>query len=220
MEEQSHLHTVRGGFCYQSYCITFSIKAGIIDLFRTPTVRWALFITVFLQLSQQFSGINAVIYYSTVIFTSAGYSQEVAEFANLGLGATNIIVTLISVFLMDRLGRRILHLTGLGGMFITSLILVVSLVVQSNSFWNKISLVMTILFIAFFGIGPGAIPWLITAELFNQSFRVPASSIAVLVNWGGNFVVGLGFKPVFTVNFLAVLMIFLDYCSFLIGFIT
>jgi MFS transporter, SP family, solute carrier family 2 (facilitated glucose transporter), member 1 len=169
------------------------------DLFRTPTVRWALFIAVFLQLSQQLSGINAVFYYSTVIFQSAGFSKESAEYANLGLGATNIIVTIVSIFLMDRLGRRVLHLTGLMGMLVTSFVLVISLLVKSAAFWSKISLIMTILFVTFFGLGPGSIPWLITAELFSPAFRVPASSIAVLVNWSANFAVGLGFKPLFTV---------------------
>jgi SP family facilitated glucose transporter-like MFS transporter 1 len=171
----------------------------MIDLFKTPIIRWALFITVFLQLSQQLSGINAVIYYSTIIFQAAGFNKETSDYVNLSLGATNIIVTVISVFLMDRLGRRILHLTGIAGMFFTSLFLVISLIVQSTPFWNKISLITTILFVAFFGIGPGSIPWLITAELFNQAYRVPASSIAVLVNWSANFAVGLGFKPLFTV---------------------
>lgn len=169
------------------------------DLFRTPTVRWALLISVVLQLSQQFSGINAVIYYSTVIFQTVGFDKQKSEYANLGLGATIIFVTVISVFLMDRLGRRILHLIGLGGMFITSLILVISLIVESTTFWNDISLIMTLLFVGIFSIGPGSIPWLITAELFNQTYRVPASSVAVLVNWSGNFIVGLGFKPLFTV---------------------
>ena len=111
-----------------------------------------------------------------------------------------ISITIISIFLMDRLGRRLLHLIGLGGMFMTSLILVISLLVPSNDVWNKISLIMTILFVVFFGIGPGSIPWLITSELFNQAYRVPASSIAVLVNWSANFAVGLAFKPLFTVR--------------------
>jgi SP family facilitated glucose transporter-like MFS transporter 1 len=111
---------------------------------------------------------------------------------------------------MDRLGRRILHMTGIVGMFFTSLILVISLIVKSTPFWNKISLTMTILFVAFFGIGPGSIPWLITSELFSQAFIVPASSIAVLVNWSANFAVGLGFKPIFTVNLTEI--IFQTYC--------
>lgn len=170
------------------------------DVFRTPTVRWALLISVVLQLSQQFSGINAVIYYSTVLFQTVGFDKQKSEYANLGLGATIIFFTVISVFLMDRLGRRILHMIGLAGMFVTSLILVISLVVESTTFWNDVSLAMTLLFVGLFSIGPGSIPWLITAELFNQNYRVPASSIAVLVNWSGNFAVGLGFKPLFTVT--------------------
>ncbi len=160
-----------------------------------------MFIAVVLQLSQQLSGINAVIYYSVIIFKRAGYSQTVSEYANLGLGTANLIVTIISVFLMDRLGRRILHMTGLGGMFFTVILLVISLAVTPTAAWNMMSLIMTILFVGFFGVGPGSIPWLITAELFTQAYRVPASSIAVLVNWSANFAVGIGFKPLFTVNF-------------------
>ncbi|CAF1297041.1 unnamed protein product [Adineta ricciae] len=169
-----------------------------IDLFRTPIVRWALFITIFLQLSQQLSGINAVFYYSTVILQSAGFNKQAAEYANLGLGGANIFVTVLSIFLMDRLGRRLLHLIGIGGMFITSIVLFISLMISSTAVWNKISLIATFLFVAFFAVGPGSIPWLITSELFNQAYRVPASSIAVLVNWSANFAVGLGFKPLFT----------------------
>jgi SP family facilitated glucose transporter-like MFS transporter 1 len=170
--------------------------ATIGDLFRTPIVRWALFIAVVLQLSQQFSGINAVFYYSSVIFKKAGYSSTTAEYINLGTGAANVIVTTLSVFLMDRAGRRILHMTGLGGMCLTVTILFISLL-QSTHAWNIISVIMTVSFVAFFGVGPGSIPWLITAELFNQAYRVPASSIAVLANWSANFVVALGFKPLF-----------------------
>lgn len=174
--------------------------ARIIDLFRTPIIRWALFLTIVLQLSQQLSGINAVFYYSNVIFRAAGFDQQTAEYANIGLGCALILITVISIFLMDRLGRRPLHLIGLGGMFVTSLILFISFVVRSTTVWNRISLAMTIVFVAFFGIGPGSIPWLITAELFTQTYRVPASSIAVLVNWSANFIVGLAFKPLFTVK--------------------
>lgn len=172
----------------------------MIDLFRTPIVRWALFITVFLQLSQQLSGINAVFIYSTTIFKDAGYLEDQASYANLGLGATNLIVTIISIFLMDLLGRRLLHLIGLGGMFGAMIILFVSLLVESSSAWNVISLITTICFIGFFSIGPGAIPWLITSELFSQAYRVPATSIAVLVNWSANFAVSQAFKPLYIVS--------------------
>lgn len=152
-------------------------------------------------MSQQFSGINAVFYYSVAIFKKANYDSKTSQYINLGLGATNIIITIISLFLMDRLGRRILHLTGLSGMLVTVTLLVISLLVKSTPAWNQLSIAMTILFVAFFGIGPGSIPWLITSELFNQAFRVPASSIAVLVNWSANFMVAVGFKPLFEVRY-------------------
>lgn len=160
-----------------------------------------MLITVVLQVSQQLSGINAVFYYSTAIFKQANYSPNTSQYINLGLGATNILITIVSVFLMDRLGRRILHMTGLGGMLITVTLLVISLLVTSTPAWNKLSVAMVVLFVASFGVGPGSIPWLITAELFSQAFRVPASSIAVLVNWSANFMIAIGFKPLFQVSY-------------------
>ena len=101
---------------------------------------------------------------------------------------------------MDRLGRRVLHLIGLSGMFVAMILLFTSLQVPPSHAWNIISVVVIVLFVAFFGIGPGSIPWLLTSELFTQAFRVPASSIAVMVNWSANFMVGMGFKPLFKVN--------------------
>ena len=56
------------------------------------------------------------------------------------------------------------------------------------------------LFIVFFAIGPGSIPWLIVAELFSQGPRPSAVSLAVLVNWSANCAVGQGFPPLFEVN--------------------
>lgn len=55
------------------------------------------------------------------------------------------------------------------------------------------SVVSTFAFVVFFALGPGSIPWLITAELFSQGPRPAAMSLAVLVNWLANFAVGLGF---------------------------
>ena len=54
-------------------------------------------------------------------------------------------------------------------------------------------IVSALAFVIFFAMGPGSIPWLITAELFSQGPRPAAMSIAVLVNWSTNFVVGIGY---------------------------
>ena len=60
---------------------------------------------------------------------------------------------------------------------------------------SYLSVIATLGFVVFFAIGPGSIPWMITAELFSQGPRPAAMSIAVLVNWIANFGVGMGFMP-------------------------
>ncbi|XP_037037563.1 glucose transporter type 1 isoform X6 [Bradysia coprophila] len=171
------------------------------ELICSPTLRAPLIIGIVMQLSQQLSGINAVFYYSTSLFTSAGLTEESAKFATIGIGAIMVLMTLASIPLMDRTGRRTLHLYGLGGMFIFSIFITISFLikeffgyVQEMIDWmSYLSVISTLAFVVFFAVGPGSIPWMITAELFSQGPRPSAMAIAVLVNWSANFVVGIGF---------------------------
>ena len=84
-------------------------------------------IGIVMQLSQQLSGINAIFYYSTTIFTSAGLTNDMAKYSTIGVGVVMVAMSLVSIMLMDRTGRRTLHLYGLGGMFITSMFLTIFL---------------------------------------------------------------------------------------------
>ncbi|XP_055324204.1 glucose transporter type 1-like isoform X2 [Sitodiplosis mosellana] len=164
------------------------------ELICSPTLRAPLIIAIVMQLSQQLSGINAVFYYSTFLFTSAGLTEENAKFATIGIGAIMVVMTLASIPLMDRTGRRTLHLYGLGGMFIFSIFITISFLIKEMIDWmSYLSVISTLAFVVFFAVGPGSIPWLITAELFSQGPRPSAMAIAVLVNWMANFVVGIGF---------------------------
>ncbi|KAL1130603.1 hypothetical protein AAG570_011849 [Ranatra chinensis] len=171
------------------------------ELICSPTLRTPLTISIVMQLSQQLSGINAVFYYSTGLFMSSGLSEETAKFMTIGIGAIMVVMTLVIMPLMDRMGRRTLHLYGLGGMFIFSIFITISFLikeffgyVQEMIDWmSYLSVVSTLSFVVFFALGPGSIPWMITAELFSQGPRPTAMSIAVLVNWLANFLVGIGF---------------------------
>ncbi|XP_069163931.1 solute carrier family 2, facilitated glucose transporter member 1 isoform X10 [Procambarus clarkii] len=164
------------------------------QLVRSSTLRMPLTIGVVMQLSQQLSGINAVLYYSTSLFTAAGLEEWQSKYATLGVGSVMVIMTLVSIPLMDRAGRRTLHLYGLGGMFIFSIFITISLLIKEMMSWMTfISVISTLCFVIFFSVGPGSIPWMITAELFSQGPRPAAMSIAVLVNWLSNFIVGIGF---------------------------
>ena len=61
---------------------------------------------------------------------------------------------------------------------------------------SYVTIVAVILFVVGFATGPGSIPWFFVTELFTQSGRPTATSIAVSVNWAANFLVGLGFEPI------------------------
>ncbi|CAD1473925.1 unnamed protein product, partial [Heterotrigona itama] len=140
-----------------------------------------------------------VFYYSTNLFTSSGLTEESAKFATIGIGAIMVLMTLGSIPLMDRTGRRTLHLYGLGGMFIFSIFITISFLIKEMIDWmSYLSVVSTLSFVVFFAVGPGSIPWMITAELFSQGPRPAAMSIAVLVNWMANFLVGIGFPSMKT----------------------
>ncbi|XP_064596076.1 glucose transporter type 1-like isoform X2 [Liolophura sinensis] len=166
-------------------------KVSIVGLFKASNLRWPLLISIVMHLSQQFSGIVAVFYYSVGLFESAGLSSSTASYATSGVGAVMVVMTFITIPLMDRVGRRTLHLSGLASMFIFSLLITITLALRHKVAWfNIASIVMSLLYVASFALGPGSIPWLIVAELFSQGPRTAAISVSVLVNWVANFAVG------------------------------
>ncbi|XP_027867081.1 solute carrier family 2, facilitated glucose transporter member 1 isoform X2 [Xiphophorus couchianus] len=167
-------------------------KVSIPELFRSPNYRQPIIIAIILQLSQQLSGINAVFYYSTGIFKSAGVSQPI--YATIGAGIVNTVFTIVSLFLVERAGRRTLHLIGLAGMAVSALLMTIFLsLVNSNQVMSYLAIVAVFTFVASFEMGPGPIPWFIVAELFSQGPRPAAMAVSGCSNWTANFLVGLGF---------------------------
>ncbi|XP_071768481.2 solute carrier family 2, facilitated glucose transporter member 2 isoform X1 [Centroberyx gerrardi] len=167
-------------------------KISILSLIRSSVYRQQLFVALMMHLSQQFSGINAIFYYSTAIFTRAGVSRPV--YATIGVGAINAIFTLVSVALVDKAGRRTLTLAGLGGMCCCAIAMTVGLKLQNEYSWmSYVSMSAIFLFVCFFEIGPGPIPWFIVAELFSQGPRPAAIALAGCCNWTSNFIIGMTF---------------------------
>ncbi|XP_013394366.1 solute carrier family 2, facilitated glucose transporter member 1 isoform X1 [Lingula anatina] len=172
-------------------------KMNLIQLFRTATLRQPLLVSVVMHLSQQLSGILVVFYYSTSLFTEAGIDdQKLASYLTVGVGGIMVIMTFVTIPLMDRAGRRTLHLIGLLGMLVLGILLTISMALQNLVQWfSYISVASALLFVVFFALGPGSIPWMIVAELFSQGPRAAAVSFGVLTNWTANFAVGLAFPP-------------------------
>ncbi|XP_048242743.1 glucose transporter type 1-like [Haliotis rufescens] len=169
-------------------------KVSVIKLFQKRSLRMPLLISIVMHLSQQLSGIVAIFYYSGNLFKGAGLDESTATHATSGVGAVMVVMTLVTIPLMDRVGRRTLHLIGLGGMAVSSILITVCLSLLDRVEWFKVASIATsLLFVVFFALGPGSIPWLIVAELFSQGPRSSAISVSVLVNWVANFCVGYAF---------------------------
>ncbi|XP_028326556.1 solute carrier family 2, facilitated glucose transporter member 1 [Gouania willdenowi] len=167
-------------------------KVTFLELFRSRNYRQPIIIAITLQLSQQLSGINAVFYYSTGIFETAGVTEPI--YATIGAGIVNTVFTVVSLFLVERAGRRTLHLIGLGGMAVCALLMTISLALVKNTpSLSYMAIVAVFGFVASFEMGPGPIPWFIVAELFSQGPRPAAMAVSGCSNWTANFLVGIGF---------------------------
>ncbi|XP_030631086.1 solute carrier family 2, facilitated glucose transporter member 2 [Chanos chanos] len=167
-------------------------RVSIPVLVRSSVYRQQLFVALMMHLSQQFSGINAIFYYSTSIFHKAGVTQPV--YATIGVGVVNTIFTMVSVVLVDKAGRRTLTLVGLGGMCCCAVMMTVGLsLLDTYSWMSYLSMAAIFLFVCFFEIGPGPIPWFIVAEIFSQGPRPAAIALAGCCNWTSNFVIGMFF---------------------------
>ncbi|XP_019733101.1 solute carrier family 2, facilitated glucose transporter member 4 isoform X3 [Hippocampus comes] len=195
-------------------------KVSIAELFRSPLHRQPMVISILLQLSQQLSGINAIFYYSTSIFTKAGVQSPV--YATIGAGVVNCAFTVVSLFLVERMGRRTLHMLGLGGMCVCAVVMTIALsLLDTVPAMSYVSMLSIFGFVAFFEVGPGPIPWFIVAELFSQGPRPAAMAVAGCSNWTANFIIGMGFQyvaelcgPYVFLIFAALLLFFLVFTFF------
>ena len=128
----------------------------------------------------QFSGINAFLYYAPRIFEEGGLGQSAALLNSVGIGLTNVIFTFIGINLIDKLGRRVL-------MYIGSIGYIISLTLISLSFildWGGIALpIFLFLFIASHAIGQGAIIWVYISEIFPNHIRSYGQSFGVSTHW-------------------------------------
>ncbi|XP_075440358.1 LOW QUALITY PROTEIN: solute carrier family 2, facilitated glucose transporter member 4-like [Ascaphus truei] len=189
-------------------------RVTMCQILRSPTHRQPILTAVVLQLSQQLSGINAIFYYSTDIFSKAGVEQPI--YATIGAGIVNTAFTVVSLFLVERAGRRTLQLLGLAGMIACALLMTTAMVLQDTiPSLSYLSMVAIFGFVAFFEIGPGPIPWFIVAELFSQGPRPAAMAIAGCTNWTANFFIGMGFQYVAD---LCGPYVFLLFAGLLLGF--
>lgn len=147
-----------------------------------------------LSVLQQFTGINAVLYYGADIFEKAlGFGKEDVLAQQILLAFVNLIFTFIAMFTVDKFGRKPLIYIGSVGMILGFLLLGVSLQQQSV---GMISLIGVLIFIGSFALSMGPVVWVILSEMFPNKIRSVAMSVAVAAQWAANYVVSQSFPVV------------------------
>lgn len=189
------------------------------QLLTSPDLRRPLFIASMLQVIQQFSGINAVFFYSQGIFENAKVQSRDIPFAIIGTNAVNVLMTVITVPLMDIAGRRLLLLIPMIAMIVDLIVMTVCLVLQASGESPPaiayVSIACVIIYVVAFAVGLGPIPMMIGAELFRQGPRPKAMAFAGVINWVGTFIIAMGFE---SVQKAAQQFTFLIFVVLLIGF--
>ena len=155
-----------------------------------PALRRALWTGIGLSVFQQVTGINAILYYAPEIFKSFGSSANASLLETSYLGVINLVFTIVSIFLVDRVGRRPLLLVGTGGMLLALAVVGGAAYTGSVSVWL---LPFLLLFMASFSISWGPVVWVLLSEIFPNNVRSLALSIAVFIQWAANFAVSQTF---------------------------
>jgi MFS family permease len=150
------------------------------DSIFSPSYRRALLLALFIAFFNQFSGINAFLYYAPRIFREAGLEAQMALLSSVGIGITNLLFTLVGLALIDRLGRKQLLLIGSIG-YIVSLSLVA---MAFSAGWTGMAVPgFLFLFIAAHAIGQGTVIWVFIAEIFPTHLRAQGQAFGSSVHW-------------------------------------
>ncbi|KAI8115321.1 hypothetical protein FF38_03879 [Lucilia cuprina] len=176
-------------------------NASFMDLFRIRAARRGLIISMLLMFFQQFSGINAVIFYTVPIFQSAGSTLD-PSICSIIVGFVQVVMTLASSVMIERAGRKSLLL-------FSSTIVTICLVILGAYFNMKengkdvsslgwLPLLCVVLFMVTFSVGYGPVPWLMMGELFLPDVKATAVALTVMSNWFSVFCVTKTFGSMIT----------------------
>jgi len=164
-----------------------------IYLFKKPYLKLVL-IGISIGFFNQFTGINTIMYYTTDIFRSAGFSTNSALAQTVVIGLTNLLFTLIAMRIIDKIGRKKMLLIGSLGM--TVFLAFFSWTFLSGMTGGKLLLIFLVGFIAFFAASQGAVIWVLLAEMFPNNIRARGTSLGSFSHWFFNVVLSFLFPVV------------------------
>ena len=151
-----------------------------INLFKKP-YRKIIFIGIFVGIFNQLTGIGVVFYYSSQIFSIAGFSNGSSMAQSVILGVTNLIFTLIAMAIIDKVGRKKLLLFGQMGMMIVLGMFGYGLLTGNIAGYWLVALLVA--YIAFFASSQGVVVWVLLSEMFPNIIRARGASLGSFANW-------------------------------------
>ena len=154
---------------------------------------------------QQFVGINVIFYYSNTLWESVGFKESDSFAISVATSVVNVLVTIVAIFLVDKVGRRPLLLVGSGGMAVTLAAMSFVLATAGKEMVDgqltpvlgpvagPVALVAANLFVVFFGVSWGPLMWVLLGEMFPNHIRGAALAVAGAVQWLANWAVTVSF---------------------------
>lgn len=139
-----------------------------------------------IALFNQFSGINAFLYYSKRIFVEAGLADQAALLGSIGIGVANLIFTLLGMYFIDRIGRKKLMIIGSIGYILSLLFVAMAFFYSWSGMVVPISLFV---FIGAHAIGQGSVIWVFISEIFPNHVRSYGQSIGTSTHWVLAFII-------------------------------
>lgn len=168
-------------------------KATFKDL-AVPWVRHTVFLGIGLAIVMQITGINSIMYYGTEILKNAGFATKAALIANVSNGVIAVLATILGIWMLGKVGRRPMLLTGqIGSTMALLLIAIFSFVLKGSPALPFVMIALICLFLLFMAGGIAPVTWLMIAEIFPSRLRGLGMGISVFFLWGTNFVISLLF---------------------------
>jgi len=164
-------------------------KQGQERLFQAK-YRLPLFLAFSIAIFNQFSGINAILYYLNDIFARAGFSKVSSDLQAVAIGATNLLFTMLAMSIIDRVGRRSLLLIGALG---TAFCLAGAAAIFWTGQHEGLLVWLLIGFIASFAFSQGAVIWVYLSEIFPTAVRARGQSLGSSTHWVMNALISWTF---------------------------
>jgi SP family galactose:H+ symporter-like MFS transporter len=172
---------------------------------RIPQHGWRMFLQnsnfrrsvglgILLQIVQQFTGMNVVMYYAPIIFKDMGYQKEAQMVFTAIVGLTNVLATFIAIWLVDKLGRKPILYIGFSVMAVGMAFVGIMMHLGIDTRVEQLfTVAMLLIFIIGFAMSAGPLIWILCSEVQPINGRDFGIALSTLTNWVANFVVGATF---------------------------